>query len=130
MRKKYAFIGDFNFCLLKRVVLKDILTDKIDDISAVHLPCIYAPALRASPSSHEGEGVTPSYDAFFGLGIYEGGRNSIRIKNQGFRVNLSVLRQDFHRFFLFVAYSVLCLMHFGKNSPKTIAGVENRHIFA
>ena len=21
-------------------------------------------------------------------------------------------------------------MHFGKNSPKTIAGVENRHIFA
>ena len=32
---------------------------------------VYAPALRASPSSHEGEGVTPYiYNAFFNLGIY------------------------------------------------------------
>ena len=39
-------------------------------------------------------------------------------------------RQFFHLFSPFVANSVLCLMHFGKNSPKTIAGDENRHIFA
>ena len=34
-------------------------------------------------------------------------------------------RQFFHLFSPFVANSVLCLMHFGKNSPKTIAGDEN-----
>ena len=41
-----------------------------------------------------------------------------------------VLRQNFHRFVLFVAYSVLCLKFFGRNSRKTIAGDENRYIFA
>ncbi len=41
-----------------------------------------------------------------------------------------VLRQNFHRFCLFVAYLALCLIIFGKNWPKTIAGDENRPIFA
>lgn len=49
----------FNFCLWFYVAMKDFLTDKHGDMSAVHLPWIYAPALRASPSSHEGEEVTP-----------------------------------------------------------------------
>ena len=40
------------------------------------------------------------------------------------------LRQDFHRFFFFVANSVLSLINFDKNSRKIIADDENRHIFA
>ena len=65
-------MGVFNFCLWFYVTLKDFLTDEHSELSAVHLPWIYAPARRASPSSHEGEGVSPSYNAFFGIGIYEG----------------------------------------------------------
>ena len=40
------------------------------------------------------------------------------------------LRQDFHRFFFFVANSVLSLINFGKNSRIIIADDKNRHIFA
>lgn len=41
-----------------------------------------------------------------------------------------VLRQKFHQFCLFVAYLALCLINLGKNWRKTIAGDENRLIFA